>query len=103
MVYNDLDELRQLKSWLTDDKESYKLPKDIFLFMAHQRAVFFYFHTRDENQYPPVYRDDGEDNPPIHSESLSMSLTEFIKEHEGHPRRHLQSGHAHEFRGHCEA
>jgi hypothetical protein len=62
VLYQDLDELKEVAEALLEDNEfSEKLPDDAFVFFMHQGYQFDFFCT-SEGDDPPVYRFlEGED------------------------------------------
>ena len=36
-------------------REPFELPEDAFVFLMHQGCIFWYFHTKDHEEDPPVF------------------------------------------------
>ena len=60
---------------------SFRIPEDAFIFLSHQGYVFYYFHTADKDENPPVFMQHENDDASVKvAESLSQFFEESIDE-----------------------
>ena len=59
----------------------FRMPADAFVFLSHQGYVFYYFHTAEHDENPPVYMNyEADDTSVKYKESLSQFFEEAIDE-----------------------
>lgn len=57
IFYKDLLNIQTwAKELLEEDRPSFQLSKDVFVFAIHQGYQFMYFHTKFKDDDPPVFR-----------------------------------------------
>jgi hypothetical protein len=54
----------------------FQIPEDVFIFLSHQGYVFWYFHTADQLEDPPIYKYVENNSTAV---IVSSSLTQFFE------------------------
>lgn len=60
---------------LENEERSFRIPGDAIVFLGHQGTVFYYFHTAEKDDDPPVYMFGDDVEEPV---QLNSHLSEFF-------------------------
>ena len=60
---------------LENDERSFRVPDDAIVFLGHQGTVFYYFHTAEKDDDPPVYMFGDDVEEPV---QLNEHLSDFF-------------------------
>lgn len=83
MFYNDLLNIQGwAKELFRENKVSFTLSSDVFVFSMHQGYQFMYFHTKLHDDDPPVYYYiEGQKEPKKINEHFSRFILESLRQH----------------------